>query len=322
MFTKSIYSFIFLFSAIACSEAKETSTEVINDTKKEPTTITTIKEVVELPTKEIIEQVTEEIIPEKAPETMKETVILSKKETVKNTPKEKEEITIPEVIVPQKVTETEKITTVSHAVFNSLLKKYVTSTGVVNYAGFKTEHSKLKGYINTLKANSPKASWTRNEKLAYWINIYNALTIDLLLNNYPLKSIMKIDKAWDKNVVTIDGKNYTLNTIENKVIRPTFKEPRIHFAVNCGAKSCPKLLNEAFTAGRLNAQLQKQTIAFINNTSQNELTENKVKISKIFEWYASDFGNITTFLAKYSKTTISPKAKVSYNEYNWDLNGK
>jgi len=216
-----------------------------------------------------------------------------------------------------------QITTIniSHSAFNTLLNKYVTSTGDVNYKGFKSEEAELKSYIDHLKANYPKTSWLRNEQLSYWINLYNALTINLILEHYPIKSITKIDKAWDTKIILIDGKSYTLNDIENKVIRPTFQEPRIHFAVNCAAKSCPKLLNEAFTASKLEQQLQKQTIDFINNPQQNTLTSTHVTVSKIFEWYAPDFGNIPVFLNKYSKTKISQNAKVSYQEYQWGLNG-
>jgi hypothetical protein len=212
-------------------------------------------------------------------------------------------------------------TTNSHSTFNTLLLKYVTKDGVVNYKGFKNEQANLKTYINTLKNNSPKSSWSRNESLAYWINLYNALTIDLLLNYYPVQSITKINKAWDTKIVTIDSQDYTLNDIENQVIRPTFNEPRIHFAVNCGAKSCPKLLNEAFVAEKLESQLEKQTSAFINNSSQNVITAGNAQISKIFEWYSSDFGNIVSFLNKYSMKKINTDAKIGYLEYEWALNG-
>ena len=210
---------------------------------------------------------------------------------------------------------------VSHAPFNVLLAKYVSNEGVVNYKGFKTEQNKLIKYITTLKSVASKSTWTRNEKLVYWINLYNSLTINLLLNHYPIQSITKIDKAWDTNIVTIEGTSYTLNEIENNVIRPTFNEPRIHFAVNCGALSCPKLLNEAFVPDRLEKQLEKQTIAFINNSSHNKITINKIQISKIFDWYAADFGNIITFFNNYSTTKINPNAEINYLEYQWDLNG-
>jgi len=208
----------------------------------------------------------------------------------------------------------------NHSSYNTLLKKYVTSEGAVNYNGIKSEAKVLSNYIETLKSNAPKSSWSRENKLAYWINLYNALTLNLIVKNYPLNSITDIDKAWDTPITTIAGKSYTLNNIENDLIRPTFKEPRIHFAVNCAAKSCPKLLNEAFVGSKLNAQLEKQTKAFINNHTYNKISSNSVQVSKIFEWYAVDFGNLVQYLNKYSNTKINSTAKVSYIEYNWQLN--
>ena len=211
--------------------------------------------------------------------------------------------------------------TTIHDEYNQLLTRYVSKEGIVNYKEFKNEQQKLTQYIAKLKNTPPQDSWTSNEQLAYWINLYNSLTINLLLKNYPIESITKIDKAWDTKIVTIDNKDYTLNSIENEVIRPIFSEPRIHFAVNCGAKSCPKLLNEAFTAQKLESQLQRQAISFINNTSLNEINENKISISKIFEWYAVDFGSITTYINNYTTTKVKKDAEVSYLEYDWGLNG-
>jgi hypothetical protein len=332
---KSIYAIFISASFIACAEAKENLTD--NSIRKEGKEVTlnsatpekTIESTTEQPTlvkKNETGELTEAEKPQ-SPNTKTIKVALPEK-PISETPA-KELVTV-NTEIKEQTTQTQKIertnttdkeTSVTHTSFNTLLTKYVTSEGVVNYKGLKTEQSKLKTYIASLQSNSPNSSWSRNEKLAYWINIYNALTINLLLDNYPIASITKINKAWDTQITTINGKSYTLNDIENKVIRPTFNEPRIHFAVNCGAKSCPKLLNQAFTADKLEGQLQKQTIAFINST-QNKLTVNKVQVSKIFEWYAADFGNIIIFLNKYSKTKINSNAKVSYLEYQWDLNGK
>ena len=213
----------------------------------------------------------------------------------------------------------------SHSGFNALLAKYVSATGKVNYDGFKTEKSKLDEYIKLLAENSPTEKWTKNEKLAYWINLYNAATIQLILKNYPVKSIMNINngKAWDLKFVKSGDKTLTLNQIENEIIRPTFKDARIHFALNCAAQSCPKLLNAAFYAHILDKQLDTATKKFINNSVKNQISENSVKISKIFEWYAVDFGEqkgLIDYLNKYSNTNISSKAKISFIEYNWDLN--
>jgi hypothetical protein len=211
----------------------------------------------------------------------------------------------------------------SHQVFDDLLKVHVSDDGKVNYPAFKKDIAKLDKYLSNLKANHPNRSWTKDQRLAYWINAYNAFTIKLILEHMPVKSIMDIHggKAWDVEWIKLGNNTYSLNYIENKIIRPVFNEPRIHFAVNCAARSCPPLLNEAYKADKLNAQLQQQTIAFIQNAEFNSISPNALKLSKIFEWYAEDFGNITTFIDTYTRLKVSSKAKVSFQEYNWSLNG-
>lgn len=210
----------------------------------------------------------------------------------------------------------------NHASFDQLLRKHVSSAGKVNYKGFKTDEAKLDAYLKLLENNSPKSDWSRQKKMAFWINAYNAATIKLILKNYPVSSIMKLHggKPWDVKWIKIGDKTYTLNNIENDILRPKYKDARIHFAVNCAAKSCPPLLNKAWTESNLESNLEKQTRSFIKNTSQNTISAKAITISKIFEWYAVDFGDIITFLNKYSTTKINSGAKVNYKEYDWSLN--
>ena len=214
-----------------------------------------------------------------------------------------------------------------HAEWDELLKKHVSATGKVNYQGMKKELPKIKSYLGYLNKVTPEKDWSKNDKLAYWINLYNASTVYLIASNYPLKSITKLSggKPWDKKFVKSGGKVYALNQIENEIIRPRFKDPRIHAALNCAAVSCPKLLNGAYLPNKLNAQLDKQTRAWIGDVTKNKLTPNKIKLSKIFEWYADDFkagGGVRKFVSKYSikKFLIDPKAKITYLEYDWALN--
>lgn len=213
---------------------------------------------------------------------------------------------------------------VNHTDFDKLLKKHVSPSGKVSYSGLKSERSNLNNYIAKLSSNPPTSDWPRNEKLAFWINAYNAYTIDLILENYPVKSITDLDggSPWKVNRIEIGGKKYSLDQIENKIIRPQFKDARIHFAVNCAAKSCPSLLNEAFFPDKLNSQLNAQTKKFINNKNFNSISENAISVSKIFEWYAEDFGDLIAFLNKYSTTKISAEAEKSFSEYDWSLNGE
>ncbi len=211
----------------------------------------------------------------------------------------------------------------NHDKWDALLKKNVSSSGKVNYSGMKSNATELQAYVTYLESFATRDNWTKNEKLAFWINLYNAATVRLIVQNYPITSITKLSggKPWDQNIVKIGTKNYTLNDIENKIIRPKFKDARIHFAVNCAAKSCPPIMNRAFTASSLNRQLEKQTSAFINGF-ENSITADKVEISKIFDWYKVDFekGDVIAFLNKYSNTPINNNAEVTFKEYNWDLN--
>lgn len=209
-----------------------------------------------------------------------------------------------------------------HGNWNDLLAKYVNSKGAVNYAGFKADKTKLQAYLAELTNNPPESSWTRNEKMAFWINAYNAYTVKLIVDNYPVKSItdLKGGKPWDVKWIKIGAKTYSLNNIENDILRPQYKDARIHFAVNCAAESCPPLLNQAWTSELLDVFFNKQAKAFINNPAYNKISANKVQVSKIFDWYKEDFGNLINYLNKFSTTKINAKAKVEFLEYDWALN--
>ena len=212
---------------------------------------------------------------------------------------------------------------ISHASWNTLVAKYVSASGKVNYKGFLSSKAELQTYLDLLSSNPPSTSWSKNEQLAYWINAYNAFTVKLIIDNYPLKSIMDLGKPWDKNFINIGGKSYTLNNIEHDIIRKQFDEPRIHFAVNCASISCPILLNEAYTADKLNGQLDKQTRAYINNPQENSLSASSAEISSLFDWYKGDFtkkGSLIQFLNTYADTQVSSSASISYKNYNWSLN--
>jgi hypothetical protein len=211
----------------------------------------------------------------------------------------------------------------SHSAWNNLLNANVSSTGGVNYGTIKRSEKALDGYLELLAENPVQSSWSRNEQMAYWINLYNASTVKLIVSNYPTKSIQNLEsgKPWDKKWIKSGNKTYTLNEIENSVLRPQFKDARIHFAVNCAAQSCPRLMNKAFTADNLESLLEQNAKWFINSKFNN-ISANKIQISKIFKWYADDFGNVIDYLNKYSTTKIDDDAKVDYLEYDWKLNGK
>ena len=206
-----------------------------------------------------------------------------------------------------------------HLEFDKILKTHVSSSGKVNYKGIKGDKDRLENYLALVSNNEPKANAERNEKLAYWINVYNAYTIKLIVDNYPINSITDLEggKPWDKKWIKIGSQTYSLNHIENEIIRPQFKEPRIHFAVNCAAKSCPPISNRAWKASSLEADLEKAAKAFINNSAYNKFNNGKAQVSKIFEWYKEDFGDLKAYLSKYSGQEVK---EISYAEYNWSLN--
>ena len=224
------------------------------------------------------------------------------------------------VIVEKPMEKSVKISGSDHSIWNDLLKKHVSATGKVNYKGFKTDLEALDSYMRSLNENAPSENASKEARLAYWINAYNAVTIRLIVANYPLTSITKLDagKPWDVKRYSNGGKKMSLNDIENNILRP-MGDARIHFALNCAAKSCPPLLNEAFTAENVNKLLEQRTKQFINS-SRTEVGKDEIKVSKIFDWYGKDFGNVVDFVNKYAKTKASKTAKVTYIDYDWSLN--
>ncbi len=211
---------------------------------------------------------------------------------------------------------------ISHSEWDDLLAKLVSPTGVVNYKGFKLAEAKLDQYLSFISSNAPNKSMSKAEKLAYWINAYNAFTIKRILKSYPITSITKLDngKPWDVKWIKIEKNTYSLNDIENTIIRAEFKEPRVHFVLNCAAKSCPPLFNKAFTAEKMEYYLDVRTKSFIQNPSYNKIETNSAEISKIFAWYKDDFGDIVSFINKYSNTKLNTKSVIKFKEYNWSLN--
>lgn len=221
------------------------------------------------------------------------------------------------------LSDSEKTAPPSHDQWDALLQKHVNSKGKVDYKGFQNDRSALDAYLRLLAENPPQSNWSREEQMAYWINAYNAFTIDLIADHYPLKSIMELDggKTWDIQRIALGGNKYSLNQMENEILRPKFKDARIHFAVNCAARSCPPLWNKAFTAKNLDNALEQRTRQFINDSNFNDLKGNPPAVSKIFEWYAADFNDLRAFINRYGKIKIPKGTNIGFKEYNWAING-
>ncbi|WP_378178638.1 DUF547 domain-containing protein [Aquimarina sp. SS2-1] len=210
-----------------------------------------------------------------------------------------------------------------HTSWDKALLLNVSGNGLVDYDGFMQNSYLLYDYFQELSKNKPNETWTRNERMAYWINAYNAYTIKLIIDSYPLKSITNLKKPWKKKFFKIDGEWYSLNDLEHKILRK-FDDPRIHFAINCAAISCPVVWNRAYTAENLEEALDKQTRDFINDPTRNEITRSKVRISQLFDWYRRDFkvndGDVVKFINQYSNVKIRENQDLDYKEYDWGLN--
>ncbi len=216
---------------------------------------------------------------------------------------------------------------------DGLLKAYVkpvTKSGLqyngVDYDAWHkdTRHKKV---LESITAVNPNTLGSDKEKLAFWINAYNFFTVDLLIKENERDSIKDLGGAlsspWKKYKWTVNGKEYSLDNIEHDIIRK-FGDARIHFAVNCAAKSCPDLRAEAYTATKLNSQLEDQVRKTLTNKTKGYVfipDSNKVKLSKVMDWYKEDFnnGNLKTWTQGY-KSEINDQTKIEFFAYDWSLN--
>ena len=221
---------------------------------------------------------------------------------------------------------------VDNSIYAELLKKYA-QNGVVNYRGFKNEEEKLDGYLKMLEEIDTKTI-SRKEQFAFYVNAYNAWTIKLILSGYPgvesIKDLGSIFKSpWKKKICRIDGGLLTLDDIEHTILRPRFKDPRVHVAINCAAKSCPPLRSEPYEGRSLDKQLDEMAVAFINDTERNYFAGRTLHVSKIFDWFAEDFNDdVIGFFLKYSRGQLKKRLEtgranieIKYLSYDWSLNG-
>lgn len=210
-----------------------------------------------------------------------------------------------------------------HGIWDQILLINVSEDGKVDYKGFMRDSAELYKYFNYLSDNPPAENWSKEEKLAYWINAYNAYTIKLIIDNYPLKSIKDIKNPWDRQFFKINGVLHSLSELEHKILRK-LEEPRIHFAINCASFSCPIVWNRAFTATNVDNALETLTRNFINDPQRNTITEEVVEVSKIFSWFKKDFKvdgeDAKSFINKYAKVKIDKQKKKGYKKYDWSLN--
>ncbi|MFD2563070.1 DUF547 domain-containing protein [Aquimarina rubra] len=210
---------------------------------------------------------------------------------------------------------------IDHMVWDQILLINVSDDGKVNYPGFIRDKYLFDKYFKSLADNYPKEESSKEEKLAYWVNLYNAIAMKMIIDNYPIKSINDLENPWKQKQITVNGIKYSLDDIEHTILRK-MGEPRIHFLLNCATKSSPKLWNRAYTARNIMTALEDKSHQFINNPAKNVITDEKVNVSMVFQWYKDDFnnGDIVSFINQYSTTKIDKIMDQEYMEYDWSLN--
>jgi hypothetical protein len=230
--------------------------------------------------------------------------------------------------------------TVSHDDWATLLSRYVSTLPggrtVVDYQALSANDAPLLDrYISGLTARDPRAL-NRDEQMAYWINLYNALTLKVVLDHPKKKSILRMGGGWlptgpwDDEVARIASQDITLNDIEHRILRPIWQDHRIHFAVNCASVGCPNLATEPFLAGTLNQQLDAAEVAFLTHPRGLTFRGDKLRLSSIFDWYMEDFAKDRDGLLSYLAGVggvADPERVRSYSgsvkyRYDWDLNAK
>ena len=209
-----------------------------------------------------------------------------------------------------------------HDLWETQLQAFVSTDGRVNYPAWSKKRHLLDNYIQALSEATPQSNWQKNDILAYWINAYNALTVQLIIDHYPVKSIKDIPKRWSIPVFTIGEKSYSLGDIEHKILRKQ-NEKRIHFAINCASTSCPNLYRSAFKGSQLDYQLETVTRQFFRDTSKNKFESDRIRLSKILLWFIMDFGfkkEKLAFLSRYAPIPIHSDVSIRYLPYDWSLN--
>ena len=222
----------------------------------------------------------------------------------------------------------------THARLTRVLKKHV-SKGKVDYTALRKDRKVLDSYLKGLEGVSKKdfQDWSDSQKIAFWINAYNAYTLKLIIDNDPVKSIKDLG-GWFTSVFGIDfiplnnlfGEVVDLNRIEHGTLRKNFNEPRIHFALVCASISCPALRSEAYIAKDLDKQLDKQARIFLTDVEKNryDRKSNTLYLSKIFSWFNNDFRKASRTIRKYVAQYLKfpSDVRVEYLDYDWSLNGK
>lgn len=229
---------------------------------------------------------------------------------------------------------------IDHQLFHEFLSHYlITDKNDVNLMNYKKvttqDRAILENYLIKL-SQIHISQYNRNEQLAFWINVYNALTIKIILDHYPVSSILDINISsgwfnkgpWDAKLITIENEKLSLNDIEHRIIRPIWNDPLTHYALNCASYSCPNLNKKPYTAKQLKNALNQAASAYINSARGVSIKDKQLTVSKIYDWYQADFGHneqaVILHLAQYAQPKIKEQLldfhKIDHYTYDWTLN--
>ena len=228
---------------------------------------------------------------------------------------------------------------ISHAAWDMFLARYLSNQNgiaLLDYGAVTAaDKQSLNDYVNML-AQTPILSLAKNQQLAFWINLYNALTVKTVLDNYPVSSIKEISSGffptgpWDDKLININDESLSLNDIEHRILRPIWQDARLHYAVNCASIGCPNLATNAYTADNVNEMLEAAAAAYINHPRGVSINNGRLQISSIYDWFAIDFGDnetaIIAHLQQYAneelRAQLNEIADISDYDYDWSLNDK
>lgn len=229
---------------------------------------------------------------------------------------------------------------IDHGRWNTLLQEFVVpgDDGInrVRYADMGDDaRASLKGYLDAMQAIDP-ARYSRDSQFAYWINVYNALTVQVILDHYPVDSIRDIDISpgffsdgpWKKKLLTIDGQRVSLDDIEHRILRPLMQDPRVHYAVNCASIGCPNLAPRAWAPARLDEMLDDAAKAYVNHPRGARVDDGELRVSSIYRWFEADFGGDEAGVIAHLRGHAEPELEralqgidsIDDHGYDWSLN--
>ena len=233
----------------------------------------------------------------------------------------------------------ESVATVDHSAWDWFLQKHLAADpdGVnrLDYGAAAGDRTGLDDYLRGL-SETDAASLNRGEQLAFWINLYNALTAQVVLDHYPVATIRDIDISpgvfssgpWGAKLIEVDGERLSLDDIEHRILRPIWRDPRIHYAVNCASAGCPNLALRAFTAENAEELLESGARDYVNHPRGARVADGALRVSSIYEWFKDDFGGddagVLAHLRRHAddglRAKLSGVSEVSGDDYDWSLN--